>query len=298
MIGLLKKYSPWFLPPKIESNLKYILRTIRQLKYQASNSYNLDKNKLLKFKDIHEGRRCFVLATGPSINSQNLKPLSKEICFSVSQFMLHPDIKIINPRYNIEAPNHAPFDFDDLRVMFDGYNKNLSKETILFCGHTPYKYSILDFLKRHPEYNNERIHHINYSMSTYIDEFNYQDSNIWDISVSPFLIRTVIYMAIQIALYMGFKQIFLLGCDHDYLNDLKRVKNHHFYNDEESGISDAEHLSSFDTEWWFQQYYFRWKEYKLMKQYAEKRGCKIFNATAGGMLDVFPRIKLEDVLSK
>ena len=38
--------------------------------------------------------------------------------------------------------------------------------------------------------------------------------------------------------------------------------------------------------------------YSKAKEYCDKRGVKIFNATRGGCLEVFPRIKLEDVLAK
>ena len=77
----------------------------------------------------------------------------------------------------------------------------------------------------------------------------------------------------------------------DYLKDVERVTNHHFYR-EEDGVSDAEHLGSFTLERWFLEYYLRWKQYRLMREYLESKGVRVFNATTGGMLDVFPRVDL------
>ena len=51
-------------------------------KQGVSNGYLdiLKNNK--KFKNIHEGKRCFIIANGPSIKTQDLRLLKNEICFS------------------------------------------------------------------------------------------------------------------------------------------------------------------------------------------------------------------------
>lgn len=38
--------------------------------------------------------------------------------------------------------------------------------------------------------------------------------------------------------------------------------------------------------------------YALLDSYAKKHNIHIYNATRGGNLEIFPRVKLEDVLSK
>lgn len=251
-----------------------------------------------QFKNKHKGERVFILASGPSIQTQDLKPLNKENCIAVSHFHLHKDIQIINPRYHILAPQHAPFNFDDSSKYFKDFKKAYNKEnTHIFLGITNYKYNYLELLKTHPELILPDINYIDYSKSAQLDEDNVYDDLIWDISKNPFGLRTVIYGAIQLAAYMGFKEIYLLGCDHDYLNDISRTTNHHFY-EEEKGISDKNHLEQFTRERWFLEYYMRWKQYRLMKEYAETKGFKIYNATNGGMLDVFERVELTNLLNK
>ena len=61
-----------------------------------------------KLYNRHQGERCFILATGPSINSQSLRDLAGQTCISVSNFFVHPDCSAIRPRYHCVAPFHPP----------------------------------------------------------------------------------------------------------------------------------------------------------------------------------------------
>lgn len=281
------------LPPGIERLLKKFMSSVLGSE-KAEERVSLPLSKNRDFQDKHRGERCFILATGPSIRNQDLSVLAGETCFAVSHFFLHEDIEKIAPLYHVLAPYHPPFSFDDLEKVFCGFRETYADDVIYFFGHRPYKYSIYNFLNKFPENSKKNTFHIDYTGSQQLDENNHLLKSSWDIARCPFQLRTVIYSAIQIAAYMGFKEIYLLGCDHDYLCDMNRVSNHHFYREEE-GVSDVEHLSAFTTERWFEEYYFRWKQYRLMREYLNSIGCEIYNSTDGGLLDVFPRRSLEKV---
>jgi hypothetical protein len=249
-----------------------------------------------KFRNKHFGERVFILASGPSIKTQNLKPLENETCIAVSHFHLHEDIHTINPRYHVLAPQHPPFNFNDSSKYFRDFIKAYpDNQTSIFLGINHYKYNYLQLLKEHPELKRPIFYYLDYSAGMQLDEQNHLLDDSWDITKSPFAMRTVIYGAIQLAIFMGFKQIILLGCDHDYLNDINRTTNHHFYQ-EEKGISDKSHLEQFTREKWFFEYYMRWKDYRLMNEYAASKGVKIINATNGGLLDVFERRELTQLI--
>lgn len=296
-MGFKSVVSYWFLPLGIKNSAKKIISQ-NKLSY-LFNSEKIAIKRLAKnnqkFRNLHQGKRCFILGTGPSVKSQNLFSLKDELTIAVSQFFLHKDIKIVKPKYHVLAPTHSPFNFNDLNKIFTALDKVYTDETKLFLGYRPYIYSIKNFLDEHPKFGRKNQFFIDYSNSPEINEENHAKPILWNIDQNPFQIRTVIYSAIQVALYMGCKSIYLVGCDHDYLNDVNRISNHHFYQ-EEDGISDVEHLSSFNTERWFKEYYFRWRDYRLIKQFASSNGCSIFNATQGGMLDVFPRVDLDRIV--
>lgn len=290
-IQIMNSLAYWTIPPGFQNILKRLIAP-KNIEPRSEMRGMAERNAI--FKNKHAGERCFVLATGPSVKEQDLKILKGELCIGVSHFFLHKDIEIISPRYHVLAPYHAPFDFDDLKIVFEGFNKFYGDETTYFFGHRPYEYSIYDFLKKFPQYQKKNTFYLDYSFSQTLDETNFANEDFWDLTKKPFEIRSVIYCAMQIAFYMGCKEIYLIGCDHDYLNDIKRVTNHHFYR-EEDGTSDVKNLSAFTTEQWFKEYYTRWQNYRLIRDYAKQNGCQIFNATNGGMLDVFPRANLSDI---
>jgi len=102
---------------------------------------------------------------------------------------------------------------------------------------------------------------------------------------------TVSYICLQLAYYMGFTEVYLIGFDHSYT-----VPN-------DTQISGMEILSLSDDPNHFHPSYFgkgkRWHDpkidrmemaYRKAKKYFEADGRKIRNATVGGCLEVFDRV--------
>lgn len=83
---------------------------------------------------------------------------------------------------------------------------------------------------------------------------------------------------------MGFKTIYLLGVDCNYD---KNIKLH----------SDSlEYSKDYKYNWTRQTGLTMIEGFKVAKKYADEHGINIYNATRGGMLEVFPRVNLEDVV--
>jgi hypothetical protein len=289
----ISKLGYYMLPIGFEAYLRKKIKNIL-LPYKLRTC--LSDNK--KYFNRHAGERCFILATGPSINEQDLTKLEDDVCIALGLFYLHKDIKIINPLYHIEAPNHEPFTFSEISQYIANYRKYYTTKTKYFFGYDFYKYSFYNYIVNNKDFNSVDSSFINYAGSMQLNIYNYNCHNQWDISKNPFSCRTVVYSAIQVAVYMGFKEIYLLGCDHDYLSRyfVKGFKNHHFYEDEKGTGAVEEYLDSLTLERWFQEYYYRWKQYRLMREFTESKGCKVYNATNGGLLDVFPRVNLDDII--
>ena len=90
---------------------------------------------------------------------------------------------------------------------------------------------------------------------------------------------SITYSIMQLAMYMGFDEIYLLGADCSYLGEKQHFIEH--------GINDPSFRTA--TERLF-------ASYGEAKKYADTHGIKIFNATRGGLLEIFPRVNLEDVI--
>lgn len=288
-----RKIKRWLIPQgwiDLIQRLTPIIEKSIQEESIVKPKYEIDS--LIALKGKHAGERCFILASGPSINKQDLTLLKDETTIAVSQFFLHPQIDVIRPKYHCFAPQHEPFNDETNKIIFDNYIGNYKFPVKSFIGSTEFKYSYYNYLNKHPEYKIDASF-IDYSSSSQLNESNYLLDDSWDITQNPFSLRTVIYIAIQVAYYLGFKEIYLLGVDHDYLNDINRT-DHHFYKENKS-FSDKEHLEMFTMERWFEEYYYRWKQYRLMNEFLSTKGISIFNATDGGLLDVFPRVNYSDL---
>lgn len=223
--------------------------------------------KIRKLKDIYNNRRCFIVATGPSLTLQDIERLEDEITFGLNSIFLTYGKTKWRPTHYV--------------CTDDGYFEKISNE---------YRFNVLDFSR---EYiflnqnnraivpNNVRIHFLRFSRWNRSVDFRWTKFND-DISKGMYAFGTVSNIAIAIAMYMGFKEIYLIGCDCSNLNK-------HIVND----ITDMEKSDEKAAEIAATQI----KGYHNMRKIAEKRGVKIFNATKGGALEEFERVRFEDLFS-
>lgn len=293
----IKKIANWTCSPRLQRIIRNSAYHIRGVCFRESwVTREIQKN--IEYKDKHKGKRCFILCTGPSIKKQDLKPLKDEFCIAVSMFALHQDYKIINPNYHVMAPWHTPFLFDDMEKKFIAISETRCKDTIIFLGHYPYKYSYYNYFLKNSKYKPENIRYINYGGSTQIDMYNYDKRSMWDLTIRPFLPSTVLYSAIQLAAYMGFEEIYLLGADQNYFEYIDQQYSSNFYPDVNRVDDSCVWRSVWrSTENMFYIYHTRWQQFGLMKKYLNSKNIAIYNATKGGMLDVFPRVKYDDVIN-
>ncbi|MEI9919951.1 MAG: hypothetical protein WDO14_14315 [Bacteroidota bacterium] len=292
----------WLVPPGYLRIARSIIGEEKKIEKPGVFQLPGASANLETFRGGNKQQRCFILATGPSIKTQDLSRLKGENCIAVSWFHLHEHIEAIRPKWHVLAPLHPPFDDKTNQKQFDSlYTIYKDRNDIRFLlGHTDYfDHSYFNYLTKSDSRFSDRFKNetwfLNYSTPGQLDESTYMNESTWDIMKGPFELRTVIYPAIQLAYFLGFSEIILVGCDHDYLSDITRVENHHFYA-ENKGVSDKEHLSDFSMERWFYEYYMRWKQYRLMREFLSSRSVSIVNATNGGMLNVFQRVKFEEIV--
>ena len=114
---------------------------------------------------------------------------------------------------------------------------------------------------------------------------------------------TVMSLMIEMAVYMGFSEIYLIGCDCTSTFS----GNTHFvegYTDERLKQRDAkkilDRMRRLGIEGDDYEKYFldgSLNAYTLLKEHAMKRGVTIYNATRGGALEVFERVDLDKFVS-
>ena len=240
--------------------------------------------KNAKFKDIHKGDRCFILCTGPSINKQNLLPLKDEITFGVSNFYYHKDYSLIKPKYHCVPVISSIFSEDDIIRWFTEMNARTGDaEIFLHVNQKP-------IVEKNGLFPSRKINYLNMTAGLDIKEAN--------INITGKMpgVQSIPIMCLMIALYMGFKEIYLLGTEHD---SYKTNKYEYFFKgqltvgkdpsvDKDRRIADSEYISLLSN-------LNLWTQYRALKQIAEARGISIYNATEGGILDEFKRVSLESL---
>lgn len=278
---LAKVAAHWVLPPGILALLRSHLM-VKSL--TPEERAILRKNRTLNNR--HAGERCFILATGPSIKQQDLKLLRGETCIALSNFFVHQDYSVIKPRYYCVAGYHQSISKTAWTEWF-GEMATATDSAVMFFSLNDRK-----DIERSGLFSRRAIHYLQYANWSKIS------GRKVDITRSVPSPQSVTIMALEVALYMGFKNIYLLGCDHDWLLHLDTSK--HFYEENQHALVRAgyDEWAGADIELQCQCYIRLWQQYKELGRIARGKSICIYNATAGGILDVFPRVPYESLFEE
>ena len=225
----------------------------------------IEKNKALE--GCHAGERCFVLGNGPSLKFVDPALLKGEILFAVNMLYRSPLFEELSPSYYcavdpgmftsyrdelleiVESNSRIRFIFSDCAV--DGF-ASLPNVFIALTGvHATSSCHAFDLTKPCCSF----------------------------INVVPF--------AIQCALYMGFKEIYLLGCD---FNQFAFHVDSHIY--EEADRKRTQPLLSD-----LLGHTIALMQHEHLNKYASREGVFVANATKNSLLDVYPSVELCDILN-
>lgn len=189
-----------------------ILDFARQLAWQVRFHLSGEKNLLRKnasLKGVGKGRKAFVLATGPSIRSQDLSRLKGQDCYSVSNFFLHDAAKILKPKFHFFAPYHPPLVLENYIEWLKASDEALPEETRIFLGH-----ATRGLVEEHGLFPGREVHYLYLSGSPCLNR-----ADITGPVMGP---QTGPLMMIPVLFYMDYEEIYLVGCDHNTLRDYKK----------------------------------------------------------------------------
>lgn len=262
---------------KLYEKTRLIYWKIRLYKQQKETQRNIQKrangfddpefSRLKEFENKYNGKRCFIIATGPSLTIDDLESLKNEYTFGMNSIIKLFDKTSFRPTfYGIQDKN-----------VYGAMEEEIKKAPIktAFCSDELLQhYNIPSSFITFPYDGN--YHLFNGKLGEYNAKFS---DNAYNIVYDGY---SITYSLIEIAVYMGFKEIYLLGCDCSYP---KGSKSHIV----ESGFVDKNAMSN----------PIRMRVgYKCAKEYADSHNIKIYNATRGGELETFERVNLDEVLQK
>lgn len=249
-----------------------------------------------ELKNLHAGQPAFVLGNGPSLATQNLRPLANQITFAANGFWRHPLMA--------EAEERGE----------DGWQPTYYSmiDPLYFDGSEPMK-AALEIIRRRarrctflvPVRSLAAIHEQGYLPADRLRACllggHVASGAEWscDLSRALPLLQSVSLMGLLSALYTGCNPIYMLGMDHDWLSQ-PVIRCEHFYAEVsveghptfeaiERGGSETylENMEGMST---------LYRSYHGVLELACRMGVAIYNATPGGYLDVFPRVAYESVV--
>ena len=230
-----------------------------------------------KFKDCHKGKRCFIIGNGPSLTPEDLDMIKDEFSIAANKIYNIYDRTEWRPTYYICEDNESI-----IADIGESLDKLESREVFL-------SWAMHDKI-----HNKDNFHFCCFNPYYVVNLFNYSKTDISeDLSKYFGWACTVTFSAIQLAIYMGFSEIYLLGVDfsYPYYRDAKGRK--HFTGDAES------HFAGGAYKWTnYMVKVTNENGYNSAREYCDSHNILIKNLTRGGKLEAFERESLENIISK
>lgn len=291
VIAELEKYSELEQVECFSANTMQVTPTFnlaRQWKEVASTPAFYDYQNILRnlnLKDKHKGERCFIIGNGPSLKPDDLDKIKGEASFAVNNIGNVFGSTTWRPTYFMSVDT----------VAYHWYGKEYSE---MQAGYRFLNVKLAD------------LYCTVYDKVLYFNVWGVQTENDFseDITKGIYLGFGILYTVLQLAVYMGFSKIYLLGVDHrlrkektlegeiientdiqDHFYDEPEIDTFYeeaekmcrlFYGDQNQNEARSDDLT---------------ENFKTAKRVCEHKGIEIFNATRGGYLEVFPRVDFDSL---
>lgn len=265
------------------NDMRFLLFRNIYYKYIKANRYPLYRKRKLdraaaSLKNRNAGETCFVIGNGPSLTTEDLDKLA---VLKVKSFASNSIYKL----FGNTAWRPDYYVFQDQQVI-DGLAGQFGR-LIGECGKMVIRRDVYRQLPK-DLVNNPKL--VMPRLVMHIRRDRYYDFSE-DISKYACDGCTVTYFMLQLAYYMGFKRIYLLGVDHnmpvvydehDRVVVVSQERQHCFEDDKNITLNPGRILESTYA-------------YQSAKEFLENRGIEIYNATRGGKLEIFPRADIDGV---
>ncbi|MBW4464198.1 MAG: tetratricopeptide repeat protein [Pegethrix bostrychoides GSE-TBD4-15B] len=225
------------------------------------------KYRLQAFKDKHRGERCVIIGNGPSLNKMDLSFLKREISIGMNKIYLGfeklgciPNYYASVNRLVLEQSSQEILNIPSTKFVSNkGAHYLPDREDLLFIQTYPYDG---DFFSTDP--------------ANGLKEGN-----------------TVTYFAMQLAYYMGFETVVLIGVDHYFATKGKPHKEVTSQGDDPNHF----HPGYFGkgVKWHLPDLEGSEQFYRIANAYFKADGRQIIDATFEGHCTIFPKVDYRDL---
>jgi hypothetical protein len=238
------------------------LQRLRQWPSAAFHPWRRDSiHRLRVLKNTHRGERCFIIGNGPSLKNTDLGKLPGEFTIGLNRiFLAFP---------NMGFQTSLLVSINDLMV-------EQSKAEIQAL---PMPRFVAWRARRwlHPAENLYFLH-TTYTGPGFATDLT---GRLWEGA-------TVTNIALQIAYYLGFQSVILIGVDHNFATQGKPNTTVVQQGEDPNHFTGAYFTAGF--RWQLPDLETSEKGYRLARQAFEADGRQVLDATVGGKLQVFPKV--------
>ena len=162
-----------------------------------------------EFFNLHRGEECYLFGNGASIKYFDLSKFSDKISFGCNSLHIHKDILDLDMRYYVQM---APLEYSN-------YWRGV--KTGLHIEKNPYYNNVHEFARDNKTCD-VFTHISNYPFTKKYDKFHYVHNfkkhklslDTLNFSSSSSFAKGGLVTMIGLAMHMGFKKIYLVGCDY------------------------------------------------------------------------------------
>lgn len=245
--------------------------------YKLSRKY-IKSDDIAALKNSQNAKRCFIIGNGPSLTLEDLEMLKNEDCFAANSIYKLFDKTMWRPTYYVSQ---------DIKVLDD-----LSGDLGFISDSCKYVFLNSGVCERYPDVF-KRNNVYAFFVNTFDDDIHFPGFS-YDIVKEIDEGYTVTYGCIQMAVYMGYSEIYILGCDHNYTATYAidgRVRTDSTVNNNYMKLMDHKliNLPRLDK---------TTIAYAKARKACEEKGIIIKNATRGGKLEIFERINFDDLFNR
>lgn len=240
------------------------------LTWSVTRDRAVSKANLSGFKNKYLGRKAVILCNGPSLMKSDLYLLGNIYTIGLNKINLLFDHSSFRPSLIVAvnpfviSQNLSFFQETTIPVILD---QKAAREVGIHADNTR---SLVFSSGGHPGFSCDARYAVNQGV-------------------------TVTYVALQIAYFLGFKQVTLIGCDHNFIT--KGLEHKIVV----SGEADPNHFDpryfSGGVSWQLPSIAESEENYMKAKRYYSYDQRMIYNSTVGGRLEIYPRISLEEFLA-
>lgn len=259
---------------RVKGLLSYIYRNKIPIRRE------IDKLRVMKSHDS-----AFIIATGPSVKRQDLSQLQGFDCFTVSNAFLHEKIVEISPIAHAFAGIHPPMEWQNSVKWLAEADAKLPERTVIYT----------------PISNERYVEAAKFGSDRHVI-FIYQDT--WAKYLWPGIFRFIFpppvtgpQIFLPLLMELGYKKIYLIGCDHTVLRNYGGDIENFYKSDEDLRVNATNKNVWKDVRQELRAEIDVFDQYEYYEKKSKQFNVEIINVSDDSWLKNFPFAKYEKIIA-